>query len=117
MGTCCRESTTAVFRSCHALSVAWEELGLLRSGSYIIADNVPISRAPAYRAFVRSRCGLLQSRAVKGLIMPGEKEVNVTVFNPKRRLYLFELSIGQTGDHQGPLSVLLRRSTMSTVGT
>ncbi|KAH8886945.1 S-adenosyl-L-methionine-dependent methyltransferase [Thozetella sp. PMI_491] len=47
-----------------------ESLGLLKPGSYIWADNVVRPGAPEYRAYVRSH-PKLESKGVKGLIMPG----------------------------------------------
>lgn len=51
-----------------------EELGLLRAGSCIVADNVVRPGAPKYREYVRAH-PRLQTRAVKGLIIPGDFEV------------------------------------------
>ena len=56
--------------------LAWEELGLLRKGSYAVADNVLVPGAPEYRAFVRAQEGRLESYGVKGLIIPGDIEVS-----------------------------------------
>ena len=56
------------------LKVAMDELMLLKSGSRIVADNVLRPGAPKYREYVRGHHGL-RSRAVKGLIIPGEFEV------------------------------------------
>ena len=52
-----------------------EGLGLLRTGSCIVADNVVRPGAPKYREYVRQHPGL-KSEGVKGLIMPGEFEVS-----------------------------------------
>jgi catechol O-methyltransferase len=51
-----------------------EELGLLKSGACIVADNVLRPGAPEYRKYVRSHSGF-RSQGVKALIMPGEFEV------------------------------------------
>jgi len=51
-----------------------EELGLLKSGACIVADNVLRPGAPRYREYVRGHKGW-KSKGVKGLIMPGEFEV------------------------------------------
>jgi catechol O-methyltransferase len=55
-----------------------ESLGLLKGGSTIIADNVVRPGAPEYRKFVRSHPGL-ESRGIKGLIMPGAFEVSCLI--------------------------------------
>ena len=52
-----------------------EELGLLKSGSLVIADNVVRPGAPEYREYVRSN-EKFESWGVEGLIMPGEFEVS-----------------------------------------
>jgi catechol O-methyltransferase len=52
-----------------------ESLELLPPGSTIVADNVVRPGAPAYRKYVRAHKGL-DSRGVKGLIMPGGFEVS-----------------------------------------
>lgn len=86
------------------LRVAWEEPGLLRSGSYIVADNVLVPGARlSTGCLVRSRRGLLQSRPVKGLIMAGRERGKCDCVSIQRGdpVYLFELSIG-IGDHHGP---------------
>lgn len=54
---------------------ACEELGLLKKGAVIAADNVIRPGAPEYRAFVRSH-PRLQSTGVKALIQPGELDVS-----------------------------------------
>jgi predicted O-methyltransferase YrrM len=51
-----------------------EELGFLKKGAVIAADNVVRPGAPEYRAFVRSH-PRLQSTGVRGLIQPGDLEV------------------------------------------
>jgi catechol O-methyltransferase len=51
-----------------------EELGLLREGSVVVADNVVRPGAPEYRALVRGHPGL-NSGGVRGLIQPGDLEV------------------------------------------
>ena len=53
------------------LRVAMDELELLKSGSCVVADNVLVPGAPEYRKYVRDHAGL-SSRAIEGLIMPGE---------------------------------------------
>ncbi|KAL7893722.1 S-adenosyl-L-methionine-dependent methyltransferase [Trichoderma sp. SZMC 28014] len=50
---------------------AAEELGLLKKGAVITADNVVRPGAPEYREFVRSH-PRLQSAGVKALIQPGD---------------------------------------------
>ena len=54
--------------------IAWEEMGLLREGTVIVADNVLRPGAPEYRKYVRSQKAL-KSEGVKGLIIPGDFEV------------------------------------------
>lgn len=54
---------------------ACEELGLLKKGAVIAADNVVRPGAPEYRAFVRSH-PRLQSTGVKALIQPGDIDVS-----------------------------------------
>jgi catechol O-methyltransferase len=51
-----------------------EELGLLREGTLVVADNVVRPGAPDYRALVRGHPGL-KSKGVRGLIQPGDLEV------------------------------------------
>lgn len=51
-----------------------EELGLLRQGAVIAADNVVRPGAPEYRTMVRNH-PRLQSTGVLGLIQPGDLEV------------------------------------------
>lgn len=51
-----------------------EELGLLKSGACVVADNVVMPGAPKYREHVRSH-PKLKSWGVKGLIIPGDIEV------------------------------------------
>ena len=53
-----------------------EELGLLREGGVVVADNVLVPGAPEYREYVRGHEGF-KSWGVKGLIMPGEIEVSL----------------------------------------
>ncbi|KAJ5938228.1 hypothetical protein N7454_004570 [Penicillium verhagenii] len=55
-----------------------EELGLLKSGALVVADNVLRPGAPKYREYVRQHAGV-ESWAVKGLIMPGEFEDELEV--------------------------------------
>ena len=50
------------------------DLGLLKSGSLVVADNVVRPGAPAYREYVRQN-EKFESWGVKGLIMPGSYEV------------------------------------------
>jgi catechol O-methyltransferase len=57
------------------LQVAMDELKLLGKGSTILADNVLRPGAPKYRDYVRGHTSL-ESRGIKGLIMPGEFEVS-----------------------------------------
>jgi catechol O-methyltransferase len=56
--------------------VAMDELGLLKTGAVIFADNVVRPGAPKYREHVRGRTDL-RSEGVKGLIMPGEFDVGL----------------------------------------
>lgn len=51
-----------------------EEIGLLKIGAVIMADNVVRPGAPEYRELVRSNPGL-RSAGVRGLIQPGDLEV------------------------------------------
>ncbi|KAF2792487.1 S-adenosyl-L-methionine-dependent methyltransferase [Melanomma pulvis-pyrius CBS 109.77] len=55
-----------------------EELGLLKSGGIVVADNVVRPGAPEYRDYVRGHPGL-KSWGIKGLIMPGEFEDELEV--------------------------------------
>lgn len=50
-------------------------LGLLKSGSLVVADNVVRPGAPAYREYVRQN-EKFESWGVKGLIMPGSFEAS-----------------------------------------
>lgn len=50
-----------------------EELGLLKAGSLVLADNVVRPGAPDYREYVRAH-GRFESHGVKSLIIPGEYE-------------------------------------------
>jgi catechol O-methyltransferase len=52
-----------------------ESLDLLKSGACVVADNVLRPGAPEYRKYVRAN-SKLETRAIKGLIMPGEFEVS-----------------------------------------
>ncbi len=58
---------------CTDLQVA-ESLQLLRKGSHVVADNVLCPGAPEYRKYVREH-PKLETRAIEGLIIPGEYEV------------------------------------------
>ena len=51
-----------------------QNLGFLKTGAVVVADNVVRPGAPAYREYVRSH-PQLKSWGVKRLIMPGEFEV------------------------------------------
>jgi catechol O-methyltransferase len=51
-----------------------EELGLLKKGAVVVADNVVRPGAPEYRELVRGYPGL-KSEGVRGLIQPGDLEV------------------------------------------
>lgn len=51
-----------------------EELGLLKAGTLVLADNVVRPGAPDYVKYVRAH-GRYESHGVKGLIIPGESEV------------------------------------------
>jgi catechol O-methyltransferase len=53
---------------------ACEELGILREGSVVVADNVVRPGAPKYRALVRGHPAL-KSEGIRGLIQPGDLEV------------------------------------------
>jgi catechol O-methyltransferase len=57
------------------LQVAMEELGLLKVGASILADNILIPGAPEYREYVRGHQGL-SSKGVKALIVPGDFPVS-----------------------------------------
>ena len=63
------------------LKVAMNELGLLKSGASIVADNVLWPGAPDYRAYVRGHKGL-SSKGVKGLVMPGNHPVSCLFSSP-----------------------------------
>jgi catechol O-methyltransferase len=52
-----------------------ENLALLKSGSMVVADNVLVPGAPDYLAYVRQHPGM-ETRSVKGLIIPGDYEVS-----------------------------------------
>jgi catechol O-methyltransferase len=52
-----------------------EELGLFKSGSLVVADNVVRPGAPEYREFVR-QSPKFESWGVQGLIVPGDFEVS-----------------------------------------
>lgn len=52
------------------------ELGLLKKGAVIVADNVVRPGAPEYREFVRNNASL-KSEGVRGLIQPGDLEVSL----------------------------------------
>ncbi|KAH8821790.1 S-adenosyl-L-methionine-dependent methyltransferase [Xylogone sp. PMI_703] len=49
------------------------ELGLLKNGAVIAADNVVRPGAPEYREFVRTKTSL-KSEGIRGLIQPGDLE-------------------------------------------
>jgi catechol O-methyltransferase len=51
-----------------------EQLGLLKKGAVVVADNVVRPGAPEYRELVRG-CPRLRSGGVRGLIQPGDLEV------------------------------------------
>ena len=57
------------------LQVAMDELGLLKSGACIVADNILVPGAPGYREYVRSHKGL-SSKGVEALIVPGDFPVS-----------------------------------------
>ena len=67
------------------LKVAMNELGLLKSGACIVADNVVRPGAPRYREYVRSHHAL-NSKGIKGLIMPGEFEASIFVSSSRGKL-------------------------------
>jgi catechol O-methyltransferase len=52
-----------------------EELGLLKSGALVLADNVVRPGAPQYVEYVRGNARY-SSHGVQALIMPGEMEVS-----------------------------------------
>lgn len=54
----------------------YEELGLLKKGTVVVADNVVRPGAPEYRELVRGH-ERLRSEGVRGLIQPGVFEVCV----------------------------------------
>lgn len=54
-----------------------EELGVLKAGSLVLADNVVRPGAPDYREYVRAH-GRFESHGVKSLIIPGEWEVSLS---------------------------------------
>ncbi|KAJ5372904.1 S-adenosyl-L-methionine-dependent methyltransferase [Penicillium concentricum] len=53
-----------------------EELGLLKPGALVVADNILRPGAPKYREYVRHHAHM-QSWAIKGLIVPGDFEVSL----------------------------------------
>lgn len=53
------------------LQVAMDELGLLKAGACIVADNILVPGAPEYREYVRTHKGL-SSKGVEALIVPGD---------------------------------------------
>ncbi|KAF8851228.1 S-adenosyl-L-methionine-dependent methyltransferase [Acephala macrosclerotiorum] len=55
-----------------------QELGLLKSGTVILADNVVRPGAPEYRELVRGLDGI-RSEGVRGLIQPGDLEDELEV--------------------------------------
>jgi catechol O-methyltransferase len=60
------------------LQVAMDELGLLKSGACVVADNILVPGAPEYREYVRSHEGL-SSKGVGGLIVPGDFPVSFRI--------------------------------------
>jgi catechol O-methyltransferase len=88
----------------HADFLVCESLGLLRAGSTIIADNVVRPGAPEYRKFVRSHPGL-ESKGIKGLIMPGEFEVRCAD-TACHSLSNVNLEQGRAGSEQSQRGVL-----------
>ncbi|KAF4967998.1 hypothetical protein FSARC_4559 [Fusarium sarcochroum] len=58
-----------------------ESLALLKSGSHIVADNVLRPGAPDYKKYVKEHT-LMDTRAIMGLIIPGdwEDEIEVTKY-------------------------------------
>lgn len=57
------------------LEVVMDELGLLKSGACVVADNIIVPGAPEYREYVRNHKGL-SSRGVEALIVPGDFPVS-----------------------------------------
>ncbi|KAF5610174.1 catechol O-methyltransferase [Fusarium subglutinans] len=55
-----------------------ESLGLLKKGSYIVADNVLRPGAPEYKQYVKEHKSM-DTRAIMGLIIPGEFEDEIEV--------------------------------------
>jgi catechol O-methyltransferase len=55
-----------------------QELGLLKKGTVVVADNVVRPGAPEYRALVRGLSGV-ESIGVMGLITPGDFEVSLSL--------------------------------------
>ncbi|KAF7189410.1 putative catechol O-methyltransferase 2 [Pseudocercospora fuligena] len=55
-----------------------QDLGLLRSGAMIVADNVLIPGAPEYRKYVRNHDGL-ETWAIPGLIVPSDMQDEMDV--------------------------------------
>ncbi|KAF4499636.1 catechol O-methyltransferase [Fusarium agapanthi] len=58
-----------------------ESLGLLKTGSHIVADNVLRPGAPEYKQYVKEHTSM-ETRAIMGLIIPGdfEDEIEVTKY-------------------------------------
>ncbi|RBR19879.1 hypothetical protein FVER53590_12184 [Fusarium verticillioides] len=55
-----------------------ESLGLLKMGSHIVADNVLRPGAPEYKQYVKGHKSM-ETRAIMGLIIPGEFEDEIEV--------------------------------------
>ncbi|KAL5593586.1 hypothetical protein FOBRF1_012688 [Fusarium oxysporum] len=55
-----------------------ESLGLLKKGSHIVADNVLRPGAPEYKQYVKEHKSM-ETRAIIGLIIPGEFEDEIEV--------------------------------------
>ncbi len=76
-----------------------EELHLLSPGSRIWADNVVIPGAPEYLKYVRSH-PKLESKGVRGLIIPGEFEVRL-LWLPWRECSNAAVCAGRDRNQQG----------------
>ena len=57
-----------------------EELGILKKGGLVVADNVLRPGAPEYRKHVRDNPNY-ETKAIPGLIIPGEFEVSLLYWN------------------------------------
>ncbi|RFU27607.1 hypothetical protein B7463_g8739, partial [Scytalidium lignicola] len=85
------------------------ELGLLKKGAVIVADNVVRPGAPEYREFVRTNSSL-KSEGIRGLIQPGDLERTTMV---SRRSIPF-LALLVTIISQASASILYPRATTTS---